>query len=70
MNIGFICTIEGQNDNIVVDAILMISELLKRTIMDQTIKQGINVPLTNRWNVCYEFRLQAGWNSYYMFENQ
>ena len=25
---------------------------------------------TNRWNVCYKSRIQAGWNSYCMFENQ
>ena len=31
---------------------------------------GINVPLTNRWNVRNESRHQVGWNSYYMFENQ
>ena len=27
-------------------------------------------PLTNRCNVCYEFWLEVGWNSYYMFRNQ
>ena len=31
---------------------------------------GINVPLINGWNACYVSRLQAGWNSYYMFQNQ
>ena len=31
---------------------------------------GINVPSTNRWNLCYESRIPAGWNSYYKFENQ
>ena len=31
---------------------------------------GINFPFTNRWNVCYESRVQASWSSYYMFENQ
>ena len=31
---------------------------------------GINAPSTNRLNVCYEPRLQAGCNSYYMFKNQ
>ena len=30
---------------------------------------GINVPSTNRWNACYESRLQASWNSYYMLKN-
>ena len=28
------------------------------------------VPLTNKWNVCYESRRQVSWNSYHMFENQ
>ena len=31
---------------------------------------GSNVPSTNRRNVCYESRLHAVWNNYYMFENQ
>ena len=31
---------------------------------------GIAVMSTNMWNVCYESTLQAGWNGYYMFENQ
>ena len=30
----------------------------------------VNFPLTNRWNVFHDSRLQAGWNRYYMFENQ
>ena len=30
---------------------------------------GINVPSTNRLNVCYKSRLQATWNKYYMFRN-
>ena len=31
---------------------------------------GINVSSPNRCNVCYGSRLQTGWNSYYMYENQ
>ena len=31
---------------------------------------GINIPSTNRWNMCYKSSDQAGLNSYYMFENQ
>ena len=30
----------------------------------------INVTSTNMWRVHYESKLHAGWNSYYMFENQ
>ena len=30
----------------------------------------INVPSTNKWHVCYESRLQAGWNSYYILNNR
>ena len=31
---------------------------------------GIDIPATNRWSGCFESRLQAGWKSYYMLENQ
>ena len=30
----------------------------------------LDVIVPNRWNVNYESRLQVGWNSYYVCENQ
>ena len=30
----------------------------------------IGVPTRNKWNVCFESRLQAGWKSYNMLEKQ
>ena len=31
---------------------------------------GIYVPPTNRWNTCYNYKLQLSWNSYYMLKSQ
>ena len=31
---------------------------------------GIDVPATNKWSACFDSRLQAGWKSYYLLENQ
>ena len=31
---------------------------------------GIDVSTTNKWSACFDSRLQAGWKSYYLLENQ
>ena len=31
---------------------------------------GIDVPATNKWSACFDYKLQASWKSYYLLENQ
>ena len=31
---------------------------------------GIDVPPTNKWSICFEFRLQIGWKSYNTLKGQ